>query len=175
MGPLAAPADVAMVRMSGSHWVPDVDVGEGVEGAHGVQSSASVGVGEDFHQVGEGCHGKGSAHRQEAHGVAHTRNLSHKRAHHLLGCPRVEAHSIGFGAGTSVNRGEASAGTGASVSAVNHAEMKNRHGVERHGAMEADGGSLCHGLVGRSVGGRGSAVGLALGGQSWTCEQQVSR
>lgn len=36
--PLVVPADVAMVRMSGSHWVLYVDEGEGVEGAHGGQS-----------------------------------------------------------------------------------------------------------------------------------------
>lgn len=135
----------------------------------------SAGVGEDFPQVGEDYHGKGSAHTQEARGVAHTRNLSHKRARHHRGCPRVEAHSIGFGEGTSVNRGEASVGTDALASAENHAEMKTLRGVERHGVMEADGDSLCHGLVGRSVGGRVNAVGLDLGGQSWACEQQGSR
>lgn len=36
--PQVAPADVEKVRMSGSHWAPYVDAGEGAEGARGGQS-----------------------------------------------------------------------------------------------------------------------------------------
>lgn len=36
--PQVAPADVGKVRMSGSHWAPYVDAGEGAEGARGGQS-----------------------------------------------------------------------------------------------------------------------------------------
>lgn len=38
VAPLVVLADVGKVRMSGSHWVPYVDGGEGVEGARGGQS-----------------------------------------------------------------------------------------------------------------------------------------
>lgn len=36
--PQQTPADVEKGRMSGSHWAPYVEVGEGVEGARGRQS-----------------------------------------------------------------------------------------------------------------------------------------
>lgn len=36
--PQEVPDDVVKVRMSGSHWAPCGDAGEGVEGAHGGQS-----------------------------------------------------------------------------------------------------------------------------------------
>lgn len=36
--PQVVPVDAGKVRMSGSHWAPYVDAGEGAEGAHGGQS-----------------------------------------------------------------------------------------------------------------------------------------
>ena len=38
VAPRVAPAYVGRVRMSGNHWAPYVDAGEGAEGAHGGQS-----------------------------------------------------------------------------------------------------------------------------------------
>lgn len=69
-------------------------------------------VGVDFPHVGVGCHERGFARRQGAHGAAHTRSRARRRVHRPLGCPRAEARSSGLGEGTLVSRGGAKVGTG---------------------------------------------------------------
>lgn len=98
--PQAVPADVEKVRMSGSRWAPCVDVGEGAEGARGGQSLVNVGVGEDFHHVGVGCHEKGFARRRGAHGASRIRSRARRRARRPLGCPQAGVRSSGLGGGT---------------------------------------------------------------------------
>lgn len=100
VAPQVAPSDVEKVRMSGSHWAPYVDVGEGVEGARGGQSLVSVGVGEDFPHVGVGCHERGFARRQGAHDGARTRSRARRRARRPPGCPQAGARSSGLDEGT---------------------------------------------------------------------------
>lgn len=109
--PRMAPADVEKVRKSDNHWALYVDVGEGVEVAHGGQSSVSVGV--DFPHVGVGCHGRGFDHRQGAHGAAHTCSHAHRKVHHTPYCPQVEARSSDPVEGTLVIHGGVTVGTGA--------------------------------------------------------------
>lgn len=152
-----------------------MDVGEEVEGAHDEQSSVSVGVGEDFHQVDEGCHGRGSAHRLEAHDAARTRNLSRRRAHHRLGCPPVEDRSSGFDAETEESRGAESVATDVEASAANRAWTRSHRGGERRGVTGVDGGSLCRDPVERSVEGRVSAIDLDPGDHREAFGQRGSR
>lgn len=159
VAPQVAPSDVEKVRMSGSHWAPYVDVGEGAEGARGGQSLVSVGVGEDFLRVGVGCHERGFARRQGAHDAARTRSRARRRARRPPGYPQAGDRSSGLDEGTEVSRGGASAGTGAEGSAENRAGTRSPRGVEKPGVTGAGGGSPCRGLVGRSVWGRASAVG----------------
>lgn len=66
-------------------------------------------------------------------------------------------------------------GTGAEGSAANRAGTRIPRGGEKRGVTGVGGGSLCRGLVGRSVGGRASAVCPALGDRSWACGQRGSR
>lgn len=175
MVPPVVPVAEGKVRMNGIHWVLYADAGEGVEGARDGQSSVSVGVDGDSPHAGEGCHGRDSARKLEARGAARTHNLSHRTVHHPRGCRPAGAHSSGSCEGTSATHGEASAGTDAGVSGASRAGMRTRRGVESRGEMRAGGGSPCRGPVGRSGGGRETAVDLARGGHSWACEQQGSR
>lgn len=74
-----------------------------------------------------------------------------------------------------MSRGGASAGTGAEGSVENRAGTRSPRGVETPGVMGAGDGSPCHGLVGRSVWGRASAVGPDLGDRSSAFGQRGSR
>lgn len=58
---------------------------------------------------------------------------------------------------------------------ANHAGMKIPRGGERRGVTGVGGGSLCHGLEGRSVVERVNAGDLALGGHSQACGSRGSR
>lgn len=174
VGLLEAPDDEEKLRMSGSHWVPYVDVGEEADGARGGQSLVSVDVGEDSLHGDVGYHERGFAHRQGAHGAAHIRSHAHRRIHHPPGYPQEEAHSSDLCEGTSVSRGEANVGIGAEGSVATRAGTRSPRGVEKLGVMGVGGGSPCRGLVGRSAWGKVSAVDLAPRGRSLACGQQES-
>lgn len=126
-------------------------------------------------RVDAGYHERGFAHRQEAHDAAHTHNHAHRRVHPPPGYPQVEGRSNGLDEGTLVNRGEATAGTGAAESAGNRAGMRTPRDAEKLDVMGDGGGSPCRGLVGRSVWGRASVVDLAPGDRSWAFGQQGSK
>lgn len=74
-----------------------------------------------------------------------------------------------------MSRGGASAETGAEGSAENRAETRSPRGVEKPAVTGAGGGNPCRGLVGRSVWGRASAVGLDPGARSSAFGQRGSR
>lgn len=152
-----------------------MDGGEGAVGARDEQSLVSVGVGEGFHHADEGCHGRGSARRREAHDAAHTRNPSRRRARHPPGCPPAGGRSSGSGAETEVTRGAASAATGAEASAASRAWTRSRHGAGRRDVTGAGGGSPGRGPAERSVGGRGSAIDPGPGGRRGAFGRRGSR